>query len=138
MGQVKRLPELESWLTEHSVTWTLVTDVEYESLIRAWISTFRPIIESRGRYLSGRRAMKALESRLPCNVAIFSGLRIRVARNAGGRGLSGYNVESLSAIDISLARQLELIVVADNLAWGCSLSHEEGYEKFYEEESTDA
>ena len=137
MGLVQRLPELEDWLSKHAVTWTLLTDAEYKLLIRAWAATFRPIIESPGRYLSGGRALRTLQSKFPCNVAMFSGLRIRSAENTGGRGPSGYNVENLSSINIPLGRELEIIVVADNLTWGCSLSREEGYERFYEEESTD-
>ena len=138
MSLVQQLPELEAWMAPHAISWEILSDTEYKLLVNAWASAFRPVVQSGGRYLSGNRAIRALQSRLPCSVAIFSGLKIAAAANMGGRGPSGYNVQGLSAIDAMMARELELVVVSDSLVWSYSFSHEEGYEKFYEADPTGA
>ena len=68
---------------------------------------------------------------------LLSGIGIPEVANLGGRGAAGYRATELTFLDLDLARNLELVVVAHDLSWCLLLSHETGswtHEEFWQRE----
>jgi len=135
MGLARALPELEESLTEDSAAWELLPDRDYKRLVAKWQAAFRPLVESRSRRLTGVRALESARAKLPQNVLLFSGLRIPEVASLGGRGPVAYRAVELVKVNAELARQLELVLVAEDFSWCCVFSHESGsmvHEELYE------
>lgn len=135
MGLARSLPELEDSLAGRATACEVLTDRDYQQLIARWQSIFRPLVESRSRRLSGARALEATRAKLPQTVLLFSGVRIPEVANHGGRGPVAYRAVKLASFDAELARQLELVLVAEDFSWSCVFSHESGsmvHEELYE------
>ncbi len=140
MGIVRTLPELESWLDDHAAAWVPLPDREYKALVGRWSGLFGPLIDPRRPAAVGSRALSSLKSRLPCDIFLFSGLRIERLSNAGGRGAAAYQAVGLGDLDTELANSLELVAVSVDLSWCCVFSHEAGSwvsEQLYGREQSD-
>lgn len=139
MGIVRTLPELESWLDDHADDWAPLHDREYKAVVGRWSGLFGPLIEA-GSSAGDSRATAALKSRLPCDVFLFSGLRVERLLNTGGRGAAAYEAVGLCDLDTELANILELVAVSVDFSWCCVFSHEAGswvWERLYEREQVD-
>ena len=140
MGIVRTLPELESWLDDHTTSWVPLHDREYKALVGQWSDLFGPLIEARSPASGGSRATAALKSRLPCDVFLFSGLRVEQLMNTGGSGATAYQAVGLGDLDTDLANRLELVAVSVDFSWCCVFTHEAGswvWEQLYEREQAD-
>ena len=126
MGIVRALPNLEAWLEADADSWSGLSDAEYKSLVRRWFEGFLHLVEADASSFRGSRALLAVESRLPANVYLLSGVRVPALANAGGLGPAAYLANELRSIRAELANRLELIVVSENFAWSCVFSHEAG------------
>ena len=74
MGFVRPLSELEDWLNAHAESWAPLADRDYSRLVRRWSSVFGPLIDADITAYTGSRAIFSLESRLPGEVILFSGV----------------------------------------------------------------
>jgi hypothetical protein len=126
MPKVHTLPGIEDWLDAAATSWRSLTAAEYAELVARWSAAFRPVIEAGNPTSRGHRAVSSLESRLPCEVILFSGVSILRLANRGGRGPAAYLASGLRALDRALANELELIVASADLSWCCVFSHEAG------------
>jgi hypothetical protein len=135
MGKLWNAPELEAWLADHADSWFLLAEHEYTAVVDRWRALFWPLIEAGNVTHKGHRAMLVLQSRLPCDVLLFNGVRIPRVMNLGGRGRAAYRSVGLRALDRELANQLELVVAPVDLSWCCVFTHESGgygWEQLYE------
>ena len=135
MGRVRSMPELEAWLDDHADSWLLIPDREYTTLVHQWSALFQPLIEADNVAHKGHRAMMVLESRLPRDLVLFSGVRIPRLANLGGHGRAAYRAIGLQLLERDRANRLELIAVALDFTWCCVFSHEAGafvWEQLYE------
>lgn len=135
MGIVLSLPRLERWLQEHAGNWHMLSDDQYKRLVADWSHRYRLPVARRHRHLSGSRALDAFVRRLPSDVLLFSGITVPEVANMGGPGAAGYRADALAALDVGMARSLELIIAKTDLSWCLLLSHEEGHEQLREGET---
>jgi hypothetical protein len=135
MGKFQKLPQLECWLDIHAASWFLVPDHDCTALVDQWSAVFWPLIEADNITYHGHRAIMVLESRLPCDVFAFNGVKIPRLINLGGGGRAAYRVTGLRSLDRDLANRLELVMTPVDLSWCCVFTHEAGafgWEHLYE------
>ncbi len=140
LGIVRTLPGLEAWLDGHADSWAPLPDRDYKTLVRRWSSLFGPLIDADLAVFKGVRAILSLESRLPGDVFLFSGVEVPQLMNTGGLGASAYRALGLRALSSELANQLELIALSGNSSWCCVFSHEARswvWEQMYQRESSE-
>jgi hypothetical protein len=140
LGIVRTLPGLDAWLDDHAEAWAPLPDRDYKALVGRWSSLFRPLIGADLAVFRGSRALSSLESRLPGDVFLFSGVQVLGLLNTGGLGAAAYRAVGLRALNSELANRLELIAVSVDFSWCCVFSHEAGswvWEQMYERESGD-
>jgi hypothetical protein len=81
-----------------------------------------------------------MESRLPGEVFLFSGVRVLGLSNLGGLGAAAYRAVGLRSLSSELANQLDLIALSGDFSWCCVFSHEAGshvWEQMYQRETSD-
>jgi hypothetical protein len=127
MGLVRGIESLEDWLDGHAACWLRLSDREYVVLVRQWTSSFVPLIEADAPSRRGHRAFEEFQTRLPCEVVLFSGVKVPRLANEGGHGPSVYHVFGLQSLDRVLANKLELVVAPVDFAWCFVFSHEAGF-----------
>jgi len=135
VGVVKRLPEVESWLSVDAASWEPLSDPAYRSLVRGWKLTYIPLIEARRSLAKGPQALDIVAKRLSGGVVLFSGVHVPEVGNLGGSCAAGYHALGLTRLNVALVRRSELLVAASDLTWSCLFSHETGsmfYEELYE------
>jgi hypothetical protein len=140
LGIVRTLPRLEAWLDDHADSWAPLADRDYKTLVRRWSSLFGPLIDADLAVFKGSRAISSLESRLPGDVILFSGVRVPGLSNNGGLGAAAYRAVGLRALSSELANQLALIALSVDFSWCCVFSHEAGswvWEQMYQREPSD-
>lgn len=140
LGIVRILPRLEAWLDDYADSWAPLADRDYKTLVRRWSSLFGSLIDADAAAFRGSRAISSLESRLPGEVFLFSGVQVPGLSNTGGLGAAAYRAVGLRALSSDLANSLELIAVAVDFSWCCVFSHEAGswvWEQMYEREACD-
>lgn len=132
MGIVRRNVEIEEWIIPYSQNWQFLTDPDYHQLINRWKQHFWHCIETARRNPHGDKAKYKLQELLPFDCYVFSGIKVDVAANMGGKTPFGYFVEELSQINWDLCRSEETIIAAKDFSFMVVCSHEEGFETFYE------
>jgi hypothetical protein len=138
LGIVRTLPGLEAWLDKYADSWAPLPDRDYKTLIKHWSSLFGSLIDADLAVFTGNRAILSLESRLPGDVFLFSGVEVPQLMNTGGRGAAAYRALGLRALSRELANQLELVATSADSSWCCVFSHEAGsfvWEQMYQRES---
>ncbi len=135
MGIVRAIPDLEAWLDNDADMWSPLSDPEYKALVRRWSEGFGSLVATGARRLQGSRAMLSLQTRLPADVYVLSGLSIPQLANLGGLGPAAFRASGLRSVPRDLANRLELIIASQTFAWSCVFSHEAGafvWEQLYE------
>lgn len=137
MGILRAITEIEVWLDSDATSWSVVSEPEYKALVRGWSETFSPLVGGDIRCAKGGRAMVSLQTRLPANAMVISGLPVPELCNTGGRGPAAYRAHGLMRVDRAWANRMELILASADFSWTLVFSHEAGafvWEHLYDAE----